>query len=153
MRGKKSRPILAAVDFSDCSASALVWAAHAAGTCDAPLLVVHVVHDPGSAPGYYQRVTTAKKHIDRIEEAAAEMMDEFVRGVRAKHPELAPLETMEILLVVGLPVNRILEIAKKRKAIQIVVGSRGRGGLPSLLIGSKALQVAQMATIPVTIVK
>jgi len=144
---------MVAVDFSESSANALLWAARAAERSAAPLLVVHVVHDPGSAPGYYQRVKKAKKHIHRIEEAAEEMMADFVRGARAKHPKLAALETMEVLLVVGLPVNRILEIAKKHAARQIVVGSRGRAGLPALLIGSKALKVAQLATMPVTIVK
>ena len=152
-KGPKHRPVVAAVDFSPHSASALTWAAAVAERIGAPLVVVHVVHDPGSAPGYYQEVKKAKKHIHRIEEAAEEMMADFLRKVRKGHPDLAALETMEPVLVVGLPVSRILEIAEKREASQIVVGSRGRTGLPSLLLGSKALKVAQLATIPVTIVK
>ena len=39
------------------------------------------------------------------------------------------------------------------RARLIVMGSRGRSGLPSLLLGSKALKVAQLAPVPVTIVK
>ncbi|MCP3978526.1 MAG: universal stress protein [bacterium] len=150
---KRIGPVLVAVDFSESSANALLWGARAADAFGAPLLAVHVVHDPGSTPGYYQHVRKAKKHIHRIEEAAEEMMADFVKRVRSKHPKLAALKAMEIRLVVGLPVNRILEIAKRRAARQIVVGSRGRSGLPALLIGSKALKVAQLAPMPVTIVK
>ncbi len=150
---KKPRPIMAAVDFSSCSTDALVWAASAAERLDAPLLILHVVHDPGSAPGYYLQAKKAKKHVHRIEEAAEEMMADFLKGVRKENPKLQILEKAESLLVVGLPVNRILEVAKKRHARQIVIGSRGRTGLPNLLLGSKALKVAQLAPIPVTIVK
>jgi nucleotide-binding universal stress UspA family protein len=147
------RPIMAAVDFSENSAKALAWAAIVAERFDAPLLAVHVVHDPGSAPGYYHQVKKAKKHLQRIEERAEEMMIEFLDGVREEHPELEALATLESELVIGLPVNRILEVAEKRDACQIVLGSRGRTGLPSLLLGSKALKVAQLARVPVTIVK
>ena len=49
--------------------------------------------------------------------------------------------------------NRILEAAEQVKASMIVMGSRGRTGLPHLLLGSKAERIAQMAPMPVTIVK
>ncbi|MGB5535376.1 MAG: universal stress protein, partial [Thiogranum sp.] len=56
-------------------------------------------------------------------------------------------------LVVGLPVNRILEVAKKSDASMIVMGSQGRTGLAHALLGSKAEQVVHLSPIPVTIVK
>lgn len=146
-------PILAAVDFSDESAQALVWAARAADRFDVALVAVHVVHDPGSAPGYYHPVKKAKKHLRRIEERAEMMMAEYLDGVRGRHPDLERLESLTAVLVVGLPVTRILEVATKHGASQIVVGSRGRTGLPSFLLGSKALKVAELAKVPVTIVK
>ena len=55
--------------------------------------------------------------------------------------------------MVGLPVTRILEVATKTEAQMIVMGSQGRTGLSHLLLGSKAEKVAQLAPIPVTIVK
>lgn len=146
-------PILAAVDFSPESSEALLWAAEAAERSLRELVVVHVVHDPGSAPGYYDGVKKARKHLRRIEERAEEMLAGFLDSVRREHPERKALETLDPVLVVGLPVNRILEVAEKRGASQIVLGSRGRSGLPSLLLGSKALKVAELASVPVTIVK
>ena len=144
-------PILAAVDFSHFSERALVWAARAARSFEAPLLVLHVVHDSASAPGYYEQVKKHKKHLRRIEEAAAEMMSDFLERMREQHPKL--LDQLDHRLVVGLPVNRILEVAEKTDARMIVMGSQGRTGLEHLLLGSKAERVARLSPIPVTIVK
>lgn len=148
-------PILVAVDFSSYSRRALVWAARAADCFPAPLLVVHVVHDSASAPGYYNqpKKKKLKKQLHRIEEAAAEMLDEFLGESRKENPDLKALAGAESLLVVGLAVTRIIEVARKRNARLIVVGSQGRTGLPHLLLGSKSESVARLSPIPVTIVK
>ena len=53
----------------------------------------------------------------------------------------------------GIPGSRILEAAESADASLIVMGSRGRTGLPHLLLGSKAERVVQLSPIPVTIVK
>ena len=147
----KKRPILAAVDFSPYSETALLWAGRAAKRFEVPLTVLHVVHDPSSAPGYYQHEKKRKKHLRRIEEAAGEMMEEFLERMSKRHPKL--LGNLDARLVVGLPITRILEVAKEVDAQLIVMGSRGRTGLPHLLLGSKAEKVAQLSPIPVTIVK
>lgn len=147
----KARPILAAIDFSPYSEQALLWAGRAARSFEVPLTVLHVVHDPSSAPGYYQHEKKLKKHLRRIEEAAEEMMEEFLERMSKKHPKL--FAGIDSKLVVGLPITRILEVAKEIDARLIVMGSRGRTGLPHLLLGSKAEKVAQLSPIPVTIVK
>jgi len=55
--------------------------------------------------------------------------------------------------VVSTPVNRIVEIAEKKQARMIIIGSHGRTGLSNLLIGSKAEQVVRLSPVPVTVVK
>ena len=55
--------------------------------------------------------------------------------------------------MVGTPVTRILEVAKKKQASMIIIGSHGRTGLSHLLVGSKAERVVQLSPIPVTVVK
>ena len=57
------------------------------------------------------------------------------------------------MLVVGLPVSRIMETAKKIDARMIVMGSQGRTGLDHLLLGSKTEQVVRLSPIDVTVVK
>jgi nucleotide-binding universal stress UspA family protein len=147
-----SGPILVPVDFSTHSAAALVWAAGQCDCLEKPLLVLHVGHDPESAPGYYVR-SKRKKHLRRIEEAAAEMMEEFLDKVAKRNPDSSHLQGVESMLVLGLPVTRILEVADRTDASLIVMGSQGRTGLPHLLLGSKAERVVQLSPVPVTIVK
>ena len=145
------RPVLVAVDFSTSSEKALLWAARTADHLGAPVVVLHVIHDPWSLPGYYEYAKKKKKQLMRIEEAASAMMTEFVERMQAEHG--AVLEGLETRLVAGLPVSRILEVAAEIDAQLIVMGSHGRTGLPHMLLGSKAEKVVQMSPIPVTIVK
>ncbi len=147
---KKKHPILVPIDFSPHSEAVLHWAADAARRYQAPLLVLHVVHDLAAAPGYYR---SKKGRLRRLEETAADMMKDCLSSFEKKYPKLEIRKLVETELVVGLPVNRILEVAEKSGARQIVIGSQGRTGLPHLLLGSKAERVAQLARVPVTIVK
>ena len=148
----KKHPILVPVDFSAHAEAALVHAAKLADCLGAPLIVLHVVHDPGTMPGYYAKASK-KKFLVHIEDAAGEMLDEFLASVRKKEPELKALKSAHSALVLGLPVSRILEVAKKEDAGIIVMGSKGQTGLKHLLVGSIAEQVVHLAPIPVTIVK
>jgi len=50
-------------------------------------------------------------------------------------------------------VTRIVEIAVKKQAMMIIIGSHGRTGVLDLLVGSKAEQVVRLSPIPVTVVK
>jgi len=86
---------------------------------------------------------------------AAEMMDQFMAKAakKSKQPGQDVLGRAERVLVTGIPATRILETAEKKGARLLVMGSRGRTGLPHLLLGSKAERVVQMSPIPVTIVK
>ncbi len=88
-----------------------------------------------------------------MEEAAEEMMTRFLKRMRKANPTQMPIQEAIPLLVIGTPVTRILEIAKKKKAYMIIIGSHGRTGLSHLLVGSKAERVVQLSPIPVTVVK
>lgn len=149
---KRTGPLLVPVDFSQHSEAALVWAGEMAACMDTELLLLHVVHDPGDAPGYYA-VKGHKKQLRRMEDIAAEMLDQFQDGVARKHASLTKLQSAQKRLVVGLPVNRILEVVRKVQPSMVVMGSQGRTGLGHLLLGSKAEQVVQLCPVPVTIVK
>ena len=145
--------LLVAVDFTPFSEKALVFASELAEKLEARLLVLHVIHDPAEAPGFYAQKGKKKKFLQSMEEAAAEMMEEFLAKMRNNHPDQLPIKEALPLLVVGTPVTRILEIAEKKQASMIIIGSHGRTGLSHLLIGSKAERVVQLSPIPVTVVK
>jgi nucleotide-binding universal stress UspA family protein len=153
MNAKKSnKPILVPVDFSAHSKAALLKACELAGCTNDPVLVLHVIHDPADMPGYYGQVTKKKKLL-RIEDLARESYDDFMQTVIEENPDVKLLKKVERMLVVGLPVNRILEVAKKRDASMVVMGSQGRTGIQHLMLGSKAEQVTRLCQAPVLIVK
>ncbi len=148
---KRDGPVLVAVDFSGDSYTALNWAIDYADRIGAPLTIVHVVHDPAGAPGYYQR--DKEDLLLPLEEVAKERFDEFLGGAKKECPKSAALEKASIVLVRGLPANRILAVAEEIEAAHIVVGCQGRTGLPHLLVGSVAQRVVQLSPTPVTVVK
>jgi len=151
MKLEGSHVILVPVDFSEHSRSALLWACEQARGLDAHVVALHVVHDPADAPGYY---TKAGGKIEPMEEVAEKMMHRFIKATGKKLGEKKFFKKrLTTKLVVGIPVSRILEVAKKVGAEHIVMGSQGRTGLKRLLLGSKAEQVVRMAHVPVTIVK
>ncbi len=144
-------PILCAVDFSPDSEAALLWAAAQAEREDARLVVLHVVHDPASSPGFYRKPDA--EWLRPMEDVAREMFAEFLEGVRERNPDAPGLARVETMQVDGLPSGRICEVADEIGAGLVVVGSRGRTGLPHVMLGSVAERVAQIAAAPVTVVK
>ena len=145
-------PILVPVDFSDYSEAALLLASDLAAGLGTRLVILHVVHDPLNMPGYYARMAR-KKTLTRMEDIAGEMLDAFLAEAKKKHPQRQALHKAELLLVKGIPVTRILQVAQKQKASVLVMGSKGITGLRHLLLGSVAEQVVSLARLPVTIVK
>ena len=145
--------LLVAVDFSPYSEQALFFAGQLAEKLKAQLLVLHVIHDPAEAPGFYAQKGKKKKFLRSMEEAAEEMMEEFLLKMRQAHPDLVPIKKAKALLVVGTPVTRIVEVAEKKQVGMIIMGSHGRTGLAYLLAGSKVQGVVQLSSVPVTVVK
>ena len=129
----------------------MVWACQYAACSKTDLVVLHVVHDPAEAPGYYRK--SDADLLRPMEDVATEMMDKFLEKTKTQNPGLDALKDAKSRLVKGIPATRILEVAQAMGARLIVMGSQGRTGLPHLLLGSKAERVAQMSPIPVTIVK
>lgn len=145
--------LLVPIDFSSYSKAALLKACELADCLKLTVSVLHVVHDPSQLPGYYAMMTK-KKRLVRIEDVAREMFEEFMAKLLKSNPELNKcIAGSKSILVTGLPVTRILEVAEQVNAAMIVMGSQGHTGLEHILLGSKAEQVVHLSPIPVTIVK
>lgn len=145
--------ILVAVDFTPFSEEALCFAGKLADKLEAQLIVLHVIHDPSEAPGFYVKKGKDKDFLSTMEDVANEMMEEFLNKMRRDYPNQEPIQKATPLMVTGTPATRIVEIAEKKQASMIVIGSHGRTGLSHLLIGSKAERVVQLSNVPVTVVK
>ena len=83
--------LLVAVDFTSFSEKALVFASELAEKLDARLLVLHVIHDPAEAPGFYAQKGKKKKFLKSMEEAAEEMMESFLKKMRKAYPGQMPI--------------------------------------------------------------
>lgn len=145
------QPVLVPVDFSDDSRAALLWACEYVGDTGAPIVLLHVVHDPAWAPGFYR--SGWAHYLQPMQEVAESKMTEFLAEVQKACPGNPALQSADTRLVTGLPSGRIVEVASLLKASLIVIGSRGLTGLPHLLLGSVAERVVQLARLPVVVVK
>jgi nucleotide-binding universal stress UspA family protein len=143
---------LVPVDFSSCSRAALSFAANFVRCVHAPLLVLHVVHEAGDEAGFY-RSNGATGMLLPLEDVAGKMLKDFV-GEVLQADDLESLEKrVSLILVSGVPVSRIREVAERERAALIVMGTHGRVGLARLTRGSVAHDVAHQTRVPVTIVK
>jgi len=148
---RPAQRILAAVDFSEDSKAALVWACKFAECKESEIIVLHVVHDPVSSPGFYRR--SREDAMQPMQTVAEEMMEDFLAAIETEHPELRELARVDSRLIGGLPPTRIVETAELLHVDLIVVGSRGITGLPHKLLGSTAERVVELSPGPIVVVK
>jgi len=147
----QNRHILVPIDFSEDSRAALLWACRFAECVHAGLVLLHVVHDPASSPGFYR--LSNQSQLRPMQEVAEFMMTEFLAEMINTHPGLDLLKSAETRFVAGLPPGRIVETANELNTELIVIGSRGMTGLPHLMLGSVAERVVELSTLPVVVVK
>lgn len=90
---------------------------------------------------------------------AAERLDERFppQAAEALEPAVAVLAQARVKYslhcLFGEPAPEIAEYARTAGCDAIIMGTRGRGALASLVIGSVASQVVKLVDIPVTLVK
>ena len=130
------------VDGSSNSQVAVEWAARQARFTGAEVVAVHVLGmlermDPESA------AVPAQTHLAEIQELFEKVWCAPLAGSGISY---------RAELRYGSSVPVLLEVADETDADLIVVGSRGLGATPELLLGSTSTQVAQHSHRPVTIV-
>lgn len=136
-----SGPVVVGVDGSESSLRALGFAVERAEQRDVPLRVIRVWEPPGERwvpPGFDPEEATA------TERAAAE--EELARW-RETFPDVE----VDLRVSPGNPAALLVEAS--REAQLVVVGSRGRGGLRGMLLGSVSQQLLQHAHCPVAVVR
>ncbi len=142
------RTILVATDFSDASGLALAYARDLARRCGSALHLLHVVTDADVSPG-----TEALWGFSETE-----VQHRWVDEAKAKLADLCPADEGTALPVhttveIGLPADGILRYAGEHPIDLIVMGTRGRGAVQQLLLGSVAADVVRRAPCPVLTVR
>ncbi|MBV2352976.1 universal stress protein [Streptomyces sp. J2-1] len=134
-----SAPVIAAVDGSDDSDRALDWAVDAARRRAAPLRVVHVRQFAAWGQGDVMIADLPEVEGDPVLDQA-----------RARIGDATGLAAVEYVAVEGVPSAVLPELGQD--AALLVLGSRGRGGFASLLLGSNGVAAARDADCPVVVV-
>jgi nucleotide-binding universal stress UspA family protein len=149
------KPVLVAFDFSHAARAALALAARdldekGGGT----LVVVHAfeltIPTTGAAlPGLDVPLAATEALQRTLEHDARIALAREVRAVHEHHPRLI----VDVDVIAGPPVEAILAAIGARDAERVVIGTHGRSGVESVLLGSVALRIARLAPVPVTVVK
>ena len=129
--------ILHSTDFSEASGLACEHAVRLARQCGAKLTVLHVYPDPTRVPDAWSIRDPRPELEDVLSRVAAGAADVSV----------------ERLLRIGTPAERIVEYARSHHCDLIVMGTHGRTGLKHVLLGSVAEKVIRSAPCPVMVVR
>lgn len=136
-------PLVVGVDGSEPSLRAVDWAADEAALRGVPLRLVHASlweRYEGAALSAGLGRSSEQVLADNIVEAAAKRAHRREADVKIS-TEVLPEEPVTALLREG------------HTAFALVLGSRGRGGIAEMLLGSVSLAVAARATCPVIVLR
>lgn len=136
-------PVVVGYDGSPAAQEALRWAAREARARHASVHVLHIQPPlPAEAVGY----SVASGAPDEFEQAGHALLEQAKDIVRQVEPYVTVTTSLE-----HEAVTPALLDASSSGASVLVMGSRGRGGVAGLLLGSTSTQVSSHASCPVIV--
>jgi nucleotide-binding universal stress UspA family protein len=139
--------ILIGIDGSKASEHAVNFAVSQAKSANASLVLVYIIE--WSPYTFNTPEENEQRHLRRKEEIKT--AQERILNPILKSLENQSIKTLGIVRH-GQVADVLLQIAKEHGVGQIVVGRIGHSGIKSLLFGSVATKLVQLANVPVTIV-
>jgi nucleotide-binding universal stress UspA family protein len=153
------RKILFATDLSDNCASTLDYAVSMAEKYHARLMVLHVLEPVTSNPYLQLKGFKSDKEWQSLERDKQEKLKHILEAglkdlCREINDRLSACQIPDdhILLEEGVPVEVILQVARKNQADLIVIGTHGYGIVKDALMGGTARRVLRRSTLPVLVV-
>jgi nucleotide-binding universal stress UspA family protein len=142
--------IVVGIDGSDISKQALTWAVEEAGFRGVPLLAVHAWQQPPPATDIGPSLMPSPQFdplvaLPQIEEAAERFVSGVVEEVAGEGSDV------EVFAEAREGPAKLVLVDAVEPGDLLVVGSRGHGGLSSLLLGSVSQHCAHHAPCPVVI--
>lgn len=136
--------IVVGVDGSASAKKAVRWAARNAAFLEAPLLLATSYTVPQFL--YAEGLVPAQELLDDLRNSAEEWIVDAVKEAREVAPDLEIRKEIRE----GSPIDMLLDLSVD--VAEIVVGSRGLGGLSGLVLGSVSTSVVSHADCPVVVV-
>ncbi len=139
--------IMVPIDGSDTSKEAMVYAAALARAFHASVTILVVADDQyldWIGPAHFTN-EMMKQIDDNSIVQARKILDEFEFD--------SSLKEVEKVVRRGVPFQEIIDYASSEQVDMIVMGTRGRKGVPHLMMGSVAEKVVRLAPCPVLTVK
>ncbi|NTU90690.1 MAG: universal stress protein [Chlorobiaceae bacterium] len=138
------KSILCPLDFSDASKNAFRYACEFAKSMGSKIHLLHIVEPRPMAADMSLAYIPVEED---LEKAAREDIEPLVADARAKGIDV------QADVMIGIPVDVILQQITEFDVSLLIMGSHGKTGLSRLLMGSVAEGVVRKAGIPVLIVK
>jgi nucleotide-binding universal stress UspA family protein len=135
--------ILCAIDFSECSMTALKYALSLAQEADAELIMMHVIEGVPDTEHWKQPDPTL---LGYIREAEVDALSQLRKSVPAEAREWCKPDE---LLATGKAYREILRVARERDVHLIVMGVHGRNPVDLMFFGSTTHHVVRSASCPV----
>ncbi len=144
----EGRTILVAYDFSDPSRRALDRALELAEALRSTVRLLHVVDTSGViGGGPVGNLPEIAGIANQIRSGSAAELERVADAADPGRSRIGRVDVRE-----GRAADTIAAFAREERAALIVVGTRGRTGLPRLLLGSVAERVARLAPCDVLVV-
>ena len=134
------RHIVFATDFSESAASAQEYAVSVAKACDAKLWIIHVVE----SPLWFEPDAAMALYLQHVQMEADQQLAAIEKQLAERK-----LTALELRHRTGMPSAQIDKFAQEVGADLVVVGTRGRNRLETILLGSTAERVIKAAPCPV----
>jgi nucleotide-binding universal stress UspA family protein len=146
--GPEAGRVVVGVDGAERSADVLAFAFEEASVRGTGLTAVHAWQEPfPELPRYGQQTHPGDWTLEVLEQDAQRTLGELLEPWREKMPDVP----VRASVVRGEPARQL--VAASPGAALVVVGSRGRRGFATLLLGSVGHSVVHHATAPVALVR
>lgn len=143
---KTIRKIMAAVDISEYSKDILEYAGSLAESTQSELIVVNVIHHRDIEILQKAAMETTgfsvKEWLERQKKERLEAIQGLIREAALSH---LPIRT---LFREGIPFRELTKAVEEEGVDLVVMGVKGRGNVPGVLVGSTADKVFRRCPVP-----